>query len=98
MERHVDPDDENASDRVSLCNGRHPSDGRGRCPWSSLEPAVRVHLLSAPPAKAADLLKADGYIFATPENLAAIAGLMKDFFDRTYYPALDQISDVLTRC
>jgi hypothetical protein len=24
--------------------------------------------------------------------LAAIAGLMKDFFDRTYYPALDRIS------
>src|SRR4051812_35431390 len=56
------------------------------------EPTVRVHMLSAPAAQAADLLKADGYIFGTPENLAAIAGLMKDFFDRTYYPALDRIS------
>ena len=56
------------------------------------EPTVRVHLLPAPLAQAADLLKADGYIFGTPENLAAIAGLMKDFFDRTYYPALDRIS------
>ena len=49
-------------------------------------------LLPAPEAQAADLLKADGYIFGTPENLAAMAGLMKDFFDRTYYPALDRIS------
>jgi multimeric flavodoxin WrbA len=38
-----------------------------------------------------DLLEADGYIFATPENLASMAGVMKDFFDRCYYPLLDQI-------
>jgi multimeric flavodoxin WrbA len=38
------------------------------------------------------VLEADGYVFATPENLAAISGLMKDFFDRCYYPALDRIS------
>ena len=56
------------------------------------ESTVRVRLLSAPVARASDLLEADGYIFGTPENLAAIAGLMKDFFDRTYYPALDRIS------
>jgi multimeric flavodoxin WrbA len=38
------------------------------------------------------VLEADGYIFATPENLAAMAGVMKDFFDRTYYPVLDRIN------
>ena len=27
-----------------------------------------------------DLLTADGYIFCGPENLAAISGLMKEFF------------------
>ena len=37
------------------------------------------------------MLHADGYIFATPENLAAMSGMMKDFFDRTYYAALDRI-------
>ena len=42
-------------------------------------------------ATADDLLNADGYIFCCPENLAAIAGVMKDFFDRTYYPALGEI-------
>jgi len=38
-----------------------------------------------------NLLQADGYIFAAPENLAAIAGVMKDFFDRCYYPVLGRI-------
>ena len=59
---------------------------------ATVESTIRVRLLTAPLAQAADLFKADGYIFGTPENLAAMAGLMKDFFDRTYYPALDQIS------
>ena len=38
------------------------------------------------------MLAADGYLFATPENLAAMSGLMKDFFDRTYYAALDRLN------
>ncbi len=52
---------------------------------------VRVRLLHAPDAGPADVLSADGYLFATPENLAAVSGLMKDFFDRTYYAALERI-------
>jgi multimeric flavodoxin WrbA len=56
------------------------------------EAGTHVRLLRAPDAGPADVLAADGYIFATPENLAAIAGLMKDFFDRTYYPALERIN------
>ncbi|SEB19068.1 flavodoxin family protein [Variovorax sp. YR216] len=56
------------------------------------EPGVQVRLLRATEAGPDDVLGADGYIFATPENLAAIAGLMKDFFDRCYYPALDRIN------
>jgi len=38
-----------------------------------------------------DLLDAEGYIFAAPENLAAVSGVMKDFFDRCYYPVLGRI-------
>jgi multimeric flavodoxin WrbA len=53
---------------------------------------VHVRLLSAVEAQPADVLAADGYIFATPETLAALAGLMKDFFDRTYYAALERIN------
>ena len=53
---------------------------------------VAVRLLPAPEAQVADVLAADGYLFATPENLAAVSGLLKDFFDRTYYGALDQIN------
>lgn len=50
-----------------------------------------VRLLHATEARTEDVLAADGYLFATPENLAAISGLMKDFFDRTYYAALGRI-------
>jgi multimeric flavodoxin WrbA len=56
------------------------------------EAGTHARLLHAPDAGPPDVLAADGYIFATPENLAAIAGLMKDFFDRTYYPALERIN------
>ncbi len=55
------------------------------------EPSLDVRLRRAPDAGPADLLAADGVLFATPENLAAIAGLMKDFFDRSYYPALGRL-------
>lgn len=56
------------------------------------EPGLQVRVLRATEAGPDDVLGADGYVFATPENLAAIAGLMKDFFDRCYYPALDRIN------
>ncbi len=56
------------------------------------EPEVAIRLLHAADAGPEDILAADGYIFATPENLAAISGMLKDFFDRTYYAALGQIN------
>lgn len=59
---------------------------------ASAEAGVTVRSLRAIDAGAQDLLGADGYLFATPENLAAVSGLMKDFFDRTYYAALDRIN------
>ena len=59
---------------------------------AALETGVDVQLLPAPDARPGHVLAADGYIFATPENLAAMAGMMKDFFDRNYYPALDRIA------
>jgi multimeric flavodoxin WrbA len=53
---------------------------------------LQVRLLHAHEAAPDDLLSAQGYLFATPENLAAIAGTMKEFFDRCYYPVLDQLN------
>ena len=59
---------------------------------AATEPGVDVRLLQAAAAGPGDVLDADGYIFAAPENLAALAGLMKDFFDRCYYPVLRRIN------
>ena len=59
---------------------------------ASIEEGVEVRLMRAPEAQSADVLAADGYLFATPENLASMAGLMKDFFDRIYYDALDRVN------
>lgn len=55
------------------------------------EPDVSLNFIHAAEAGADELLQADGYVFATPENLAMMSGMMKDFFDRTYYPVLDRI-------
>jgi multimeric flavodoxin WrbA len=54
--------------------------------------AVEVVLKPAGEAQPADVTAADGFIFATPENLAAMSGMLKDFFDRTYYAALEQLN------
>ena len=50
-----------------------------------------VRLIQASDATPDDLLAADGVLFASPENLAALSGVMKAFFDRAYYPLLGQI-------
>ncbi|MDP1532932.1 MAG: NAD(P)H-dependent oxidoreductase [Rubrivivax sp.] len=59
---------------------------------AAAEAALQVRLLHAAQAQPEDVLAADGYLFATPENLASMAGLMKDFFDRCYYPALERVN------
>nr|WP_239447398.1 NAD(P)H-dependent oxidoreductase [Parasphingorhabdus marina] len=55
------------------------------------EEGTETVLMTAEDCQSDDLLSADGYIFVTPENLAAIAGVMKAFFDRCYYPVLGKI-------
>ena len=56
------------------------------------EAACAVRMLHAAQAGPQDVLAADGYVFATPENLAAMSGQLKDFFDRSYYAVLDQVN------
>lgn len=65
---------------------------RAAADGAASERDVTVRLLRASDARSADVLAADGYLFATPENLASMAGLMKDFFDRIYYDALDRVN------
>ncbi|MEM6907522.1 MAG: NAD(P)H-dependent oxidoreductase [Pseudomonadota bacterium] len=48
-------------------------------------------LVSAADASAAQLMKAGAYLFVCPENLASMSGLMKEMFDRNYYPVLGKI-------
>jgi multimeric flavodoxin WrbA len=55
------------------------------------EPEVQINLIHTAEAGPDEMLQADAYIFATPENLAMMSGMMKDFFDRTYYPVLNRI-------
>lgn len=46
-----------------------------------------LRVLPALQAGAADLLAADALVLATPENFGYMAGAVKDFLDRSYYPA-----------
>ena len=56
------------------------------------EAGVETRMLRAEDAGPDDLLAADGYLFACPENLAAMSGAMKEFFDRNYYPVLERLN------
>lgn len=51
------------------------------------EPEVETRLQRAFDSGLDDLLWADGLIFGTPENFGYMSGALKDFFDRTFYPA-----------
>ncbi|MFK7975772.1 MAG: NAD(P)H-dependent oxidoreductase [Halioglobus sp.] len=53
------------------------------------EQDVRVQVLRAWDADTASLKKADGVLLITAENSGALAGCMKDFLDRVFYPAIE---------
>ena len=58
---------------------------------AGVEEGTETLLMRAEDCEPEDMLRADGYVFVCPENLAAIAGVMKAFFDRCYYPLLGNI-------
>lgn len=53
----------------------------------TLADEVELRMLRAADANLDDLLWADGLLLATPENFGYMCGALKDFMDRTYYPA-----------
>lgn len=59
---------------------------------AAAEGSLTVELMQAVETGADEVLGADGYLFAGPENLAAISGMLKDFFDRTYYACLERLN------
>lgn len=59
--------------------------------FEAAKPETDTRLQRARDTQPEHLLEADAYVFVAPENLAALSGEMKEFFDRCYYPVLGQI-------
>lgn len=54
---------------------------------ANCEQEVEVKILRAMEAGLDDLLASDAIIFGSPENFGFLSGGLKDFLDRTFYPA-----------
>jgi len=50
-----------------------------------------ARIVPASEVSSGDILSSAAYLFVCPENLASMSGMMKEMFDRNYYPVLGQI-------
>ncbi|WP_169393074.1 MULTISPECIES: flavodoxin family protein [Psychrobacter] len=73
-----------------------PSDNTQKLAEAALEGAthsdidINTILKSPQTTYPEDVLNADAILLGTTENLGYMSGLTKDFFDRCYYPVLEQ--------
>lgn len=58
------------------------------------ESSVETRRVLALEAGLDDLLWADALILGTPENFGYMSGALKDFFDRTFYPAQGKVDQL----
>ncbi len=58
------------------------------------ESDVETRMVRALEAGLDDLLWADALILGTPENFGYMSGALKDFFDRTFYPAQGKVDQL----
>lgn len=58
-----------------------------------LSAGTEVEIKEALKAGPEDLLSCDGIAIGTPDYFSYMAGALKDFFDRSYYPTQGQIDD-----
>jgi flavodoxin len=56
------------------------------------EGGVVLRKIHGTKAELEDLLWCDALVIATPENFGYMAGAVKDFFDRTFYPAEGRVT------
>jgi len=54
---------------------------------------VDIRFKKAFDANLDDLLWSNGILIGTPENFGYMSGAVKDFFDRTYYPAQEKFTN-----
>jgi multimeric flavodoxin WrbA len=83
--------------RILLIYGGHPG-GRTeqlveavRTGIDTSGEAIELRCLSALSADTSDLLWAQGLLIGTPEHFGYMSGAVKDFMDRTFYPAENQV-------
>src|SRR5262245_26522552 len=89
-----------ASRRILIIHGGHAG-GRTHALVAAIRQGIdaageQIEVQSLPALSAGidELLWAQGLLIATPEHFGYMSGAVKDFFDRTFYPAQDRVDSL----